>query len=58
MDEGKIRKLLKVVSNIPTKDKIEFITLNRIKVDNIKLAKTLLFGLNDSFKKMRFFGIH
>ena len=45
IDEHKTRKLNKFIGAIKDKGAVEFVELNRVRINSVKQAKSILFGL-------------
>lgn len=54
VNERSIKKLQKVLVNFPVKEKIEFLDLNKLRIESVRQVKTLFIEIDKGFPSLRY----
>ena len=57
VNEKSVEKMRKVLENFPDKPKIEFMDINKMRIEHVKQVKTLFTTIDDFFPNLRYLTI-
>jgi hypothetical protein len=57
VNENSVEKMRKVLENFPDKSKIEFMDINKMRIEHVKQVKTLFTTIDDFFPNLRYLTI-
>jgi hypothetical protein len=53
-NEKSVGKLKKCLAQFAVKDKIEFVEINKMRMQDLRSAKTLIFAMDENFPKLMY----
>lgn len=57
VNEKSVTKLNKVVAAFPQKERIEFLDMNKLRIESVRQVKTLFSAVDTSLKNLRYLTI-